>query len=377
MPLIKRADISFGNLKFDLYDSCMNKILIAGAGGPASEGVIRSLLEAKSNYNLIGVGADRDDLVLSKAPIKYLVPRAFENSYFSELTKIIEKEKPDFIHAQNDREVLEVSKFREELARLGTRTFLPEHSTIEICVDKWKSYTAFREAGIKVPKNSKILNENDLQNAFKNLANEKGFIWLRSNVIGGGGIGALPTNDFLFAKKWIDHHQGWTNFLAAEMLTPDTVTWLSIWYNGNLVVAQTRKRGGWVHGNRTLSGVTGVTKVGQTMSSELVNEIAIKTIKSVDNCPHGIFGVDMAYDSEGIPNPTEINIARFFTTIYFFTKAGLNMPEIFVNLALGREIEDLKTKLNPLADGLLWFRGMDTEPVLMDTNQLEQAISKI
>ena len=260
---------------------------------------------------------------------------------------------------------------------MGTRTFLPQHSTIEICVDKWKSYTAFKAAGIKVPKNSKILSEDDLHNAFKDFANEKGFIWLRSNVIGGGGIGALPTNDYLFAKKWIDHHQGWSNFLAAEMLTPDTVTWLSIWQNGHLVVAQTRKRGGWVHGNRTLSGVTGVTKVGQTMSSGQVDEIAIAAIKSVDSCPHGIFGVDMAYDWEGIPNPTEINIARFFTTIYFFTKAGLNMPDIFIKLALGREIEPLETRMNPLPDGLLWFRGMDTEPALMNTTQLAQTIIKI
>jgi len=355
----------------------MDKILIAGAGGPASEGVIRSLLEAEATYPLIGVGSDRDDLVLSRAPTKYLVPRATENSYFSELTKIIKYEKPCFIHAQNDREVLEVSRFREELAELGTRTFLPKHSTIEICVDKWKSHSAFKAAGIKVPKNAKIFNEEDLHNAFKDLANEKGFIWLRSNVIGGGGIGALPTNDYLFAKKWIDHHQGWSNFLAAEMLTPETVTWLSIWHHGNLVVAQTRKRGGWVHGNRTLSGVTGVTKVGQTMSSELVNEIAISAIRSVDDCPHGIFGVDMAYDSEGIPNPTEINIARFFTTIYFFTKAGLNMPEIFIKLALGQKLEPIETKLNPLPDGLLWFRGMDTEPALMTAMQFSQSIIEI
>jgi carbamoyl-phosphate synthase large subunit len=263
------------------------------------------------------MGSDRDDLVLSIAHNKYLVPKAIEESYFSELMKVVEKEKPDFVHAQNDREVLELSKFREELAKMGTRTFLPDHKTIEVCVDKWKSYCAFKAAGIKVPKNSKILNEEDLRNAFKELANEKGFIWLRSNEIGGGGIGALPTNDYLFAKKWIDHHKGWSRFLAAEMLTPATVTWSSIWHEGTLVVAQTRSRGGWVHGNRTLSGVTGVTKVGQTTSSPLVDDIALAAIKSVDSCPHGIFSVDMAYDSEGIPNPTEINIARFFTTVYF------------------------------------------------------------
>jgi hypothetical protein len=364
-------------INFQVYHYNVEKLIVAGAGGPASEGVIRSLLEVDPKYHLIGIGADRDDLALSRAHTRYLVPRAVEQSYYSELAKVLEKEKPVFMHAQNDREVLEISRLREDLLQMGTRTFLPKHSTIEVCVDKWKSYSAFRAAGIKVPKNSQIQNEEDLRNAFENLANENGFIWLRSNEVGGGGIGALPTNDYLFAKKWIDHHKGWSKFLAAEILTPNTVTWSSIWDKGKLVVAQTRKRGGWVHGNRTLSGVTGVTKVGQTISSTTVDDIAIATIKSVDSSPHGIFSVDMAYDFEGIPNPTEINIARFFTTIYFFTRAGLNMPEIFVKLALGGEIQLPKRKLNPLQDGLLWFRGMDTEPALMDTTQFADAIIQL
>lgn len=42
----------------------------------------------------------------------------------------------------------------------------------------------------------------------------------------------------------------------------------------------------------------------------------------------------MTYDKNGVPNPTEINISRFFTAIYFFTKAGLNMPEIYKDLAI-------------------------------------------
>ena len=36
-----------------------------------------------------------------------------------------------------------------------------------------------------------------------------GKIWLRASSIGGGGKGALPTNDFDFAKSWINHYNGW------------------------------------------------------------------------------------------------------------------------------------------------------------------------
>jgi carbamoyl-phosphate synthase large subunit len=139
-------------------------------------------------------------------------------------------------------------------------------------------------------------------------------------------------------------------------------------------VAQTRIRKGWTHGNRTLSGVTGVTKVGQTYSSAEVDDIAIKTIKSISEKPHGIFGVDMTYDENGVPNPTEINISRFFTTVLFFTKAGLNMPEIFKDVILENKFPDLNRVINPLPDGLMWLRGMDVHPRLMTADDIKNEV---
>ncbi len=343
----------------------MKKILVGGAGGPASEGVINSLAQAKSGYEIVGMGADASDLVLSNANKKYLIPMASEPNYLDKLMEIVDLEKPDFLHVQNDNEVVEVSRIREVLREKGVQTFLPNHSTIEVCVNKWRSYQAFSDAGIKVPKNIYIDNEEDLLEAFSSLSNSDNQIWLRANVIGGGGMGALPTSDYNFAKSWIDHHNGWSKFIAAEMLTKKTVTWLSIWHEGRLVIAQTRARGGWVHGNRTLSGVTGVTKIGRTISDPVVTEMAKKSIFAVDSKPHGIFGVDFAYDENGIPNPTEINIGRFFTTVLFFTQAGVNFPEIYTELAFSGKIPDFAPLVNPLDDNLLWFRGMDSQPKIL------------
>jgi carbamoyl-phosphate synthase large subunit len=108
-----------------------------------------------------------------------------------------------------------------------------------------------------------------------------------------------------------------------------------------LIVAQTRKRFGWIHGSRSISGVTGVTKVGVTMNDPVVDEVAQRSVFAVTNKPHGIFGVDMTFDDLGIPNPTEINISRFFTTIRFFTEAGINFPSIAKNLSLYNEFPKL------------------------------------
>ncbi len=350
------------------------KILIAGAGGAPSEGVIRSLLHANSGDTIIGMGSDPSDLILSAAHKKYWVPYANDESYSEALSKILAKEKPDLIHFQNDLEVFEASKIRSLIHSFGTKTYLPRHEVIDTCVDKYKSYQKFLAAGIQVPQNLKIHNEGDLKKAFQELGDPNGSIWLRASSIGGGGKGAVPTNDFEFAKKWIERYKGWGDFIAAEMLSPETVTWLSIWHEGKLIVAQTRKRKGWVHGNRTLSGVTGVTKTGMTFADPTVDEIAQKAVFAVDDCPHGIYGVDMTYDKNQIPNPTEINIARFFTTILFFTEAGLNLPEIYKNIALHGIFPQLDTFINPLPQGLYWMRGMDTSPRLVTDQIMEEEI---
>lgn len=351
----------------------MKKILVSGAGGAPTEGVVYSLQKNPENY-VIGMGSEPTDVVLSRARKKYYVPYANTSEYRNSLLEILNKEKPDLVHFQNDLEIFYASLIRDDILGTGTNVFMPNHSVIDTCVHKHKSYKAFKAAEITVPENIKISKEKDLKRAFKELSDSEGKIWLRDATIGGGGKGALPTSDYTLAKSWIDHFGGWGGFSAAEMLTSKTVTWLSIWWKGELVVAQTRERQGWTHGNRAISGVTGVTKVGVTISDDQVTEVAIKSVKAITNKPHGIFGVDMAYDKNGVPNPTEINISRFFTTVRFFTEAGINFPEIFKQLALKEDVSISKNTVNPLRNGLMWVRGMDCDPLLTSEDDIREKI---
>ncbi|MCI4429957.1 MAG: hypothetical protein JHC40_12410 [Burkholderiales bacterium] len=352
----------------------MSKILIGGAGGAPSEGVINSILRGRKQETVIGMGSEPTDLVLSAASKKFYVPDANKPEYKARLLQILNTEKPDLVHFQNDLEIFHASLIRDEITATGTKIFMPEHEVVDTCVHKYKTYLAFKAAGVPVPENMMIHNEEDLRAAFAKLGDENGKIWLRASSIGGGGKGAIPTTDFSMAKAWIEHHKGWGDFVAAGMLTPNTVTWLSIWYEGELVVAQSRERRGWIHGNRSVSGVTGVTKVGVTCDNDEVTRIAIDAVKAVSAKPRGIFGVDMTYDKKGVPNPTEINISRFFTTVLFFTEAGLNLPEIFKDIALYGEFPQLEKKVNPLRNGLLWLRGMDVAPRLMTQDAISQEI---
>jgi len=320
------------------------------------------------------MGSEPTDLLLSKANRKFYIPYADTPEYKQCLLNLLHAEKPDLLHFQNDLEIFHASLMRDDILATGTKLYMPEHSVIDTCVHKFKSYLAFKKAGVPVPLNLMIATEEDLREAFATLADEQGRIWLRASSIGGGGKGSIPTSDYALAKAWIDHYKGWGDFVAAQMLTSKTVTWLSIWHKGELVVAQSRERRGWTHGNRSISGVTGVTKVGVTCDDSLVTQTALASIKAVSTRPHGIFGVDMAYDTLGVPHPTEINISRFFTTVLFFTEAGLNMPEIFKDIALYETLPLFEKKINPLPIDLMWLRGMDTPPRLTTTDDIEREI---
>lgn len=345
----------------------MAKIQVGGAGGAPSNGFIRSLKESGRGDYLIGTSCVVSDLFLANVDEKYPIPAASDPSYKDSLLRMLEKIKPDFIHLQNDYEVRAVSRYRDQIEALGVKHYLPAAETVENCVDKEKSYQIWQHAGIRVPKTMLLHNPDDLKRAFDIYG---ATIWVRATE-GAAGRGALPANNFDFAKSWIDRYNGWGEFTASELLSKDTVTWLSIWYHGELVVAQTRRRLSWNFGNRTLSGVTGITGVGETYSDEMVDSISQAAILAIDAKPHGIFAVDMTYDQSGIPNPTEINIGRFFTTHYFFTKAGLNMPKIYCDIALDENFPTLQKPINPLPDGLIWIRGMDVEPVLTTRSELE------
>jgi predicted ATP-grasp superfamily ATP-dependent carboligase len=343
------------------------RIYIGGAGGAPSNNVIRSLRESKRNDYLIGASATASDLLLSDTDERYLVPHSDAPEYRPKLLRLLGRTRPDFMHVQADCEVQSISRMRDDIDALGVRLFLPAPETVETCADKYRSYEAWHDAGVPVPRTILLHSTADLTRAFEEVGPR---VWIRATV-GAAGRGALPTEDPEFAERWIAHFGGNGRFTAAECLTQRSVTWLSIWYEGELVVAQTRGRRSWQFGDRTLSGVTGITGVGETCSDPVVDDIAQAAIRAVALKPHGVFGVDMTYDHQGVPNPTEINIGRFFTTSYFFTKAGLNMAEIYCDLALERRFPDLPRKINPLPDGLCWVRGMDVEPVLTTTAELE------
>ena len=349
----------------------MKRILVTGAGGSPAVNFTRSLRKAPEDIYLVGTDFDKYYLMRAEVDKRYLVPAAKDPRYIDALNKIIDDEKIEFVHAQNDTEVNILSANRD---KLHAKTLFPSQETIRICQDKFLSFEKWQAAGIKVPKTVIINNKEDLEKAFKDLG---GKMWIRATT-GAGGRGSLPVSDMQTAINWLDFQKGWDGtFTAAELLRDDTTTWMSIWHDGELVIAQGRRRLYWELGKVSPSGVSGATGGGETVSDPVLDEIARRTVLAIDKKPNGLFGVDMAYDKDGLPNPTEINIGRFFTTHQFFTELGVNMPYIFVKLAYGEALPKIEKILNPAKDHMVWIRGIDFEPVLCSMDDVNANVKDL
>lgn len=347
------------------HDPKVRRIVVTGAAGAPALNYIRSLRMSPEPFYLIGGDCNRFQLLSSQTDERHLLPRASESDYVPVLRQLIADTGAEFLFAQPDAEVAVISRRRDELP---VRTFLPGAETVAVCHDKYQTYLRWKNAGLPVPETRLVNADKDLRACI----DAWGDVWFRASE-GAAGRGSLHTSDPDLARVWLESHHGWGNFTAAQYLSPRTVTWQSIWRDGELMLAQGRERLQWEFADRSPSGVTGITGAGFTVSDPQVDEIAQQAIMAIDSRPHGIFAVDMTRNANGVPNPTEINIGRFFTTSLFFTAAGLNMPYIFTRLAFGDDPPLPEPRINPLQPGLLWLRGMDREPVLAQLAEVEEA----
>lgn len=342
----------------------MKKIIVTNAGRGAAINFCRSLRLAPEKFEIIGLEDNKYSIMNAVADKKYLCPPVDSDDYLDFLKHVIAETKADFLYpSKTNEELWLISENRNEL---GIKTFLPEDSIIKIYEDKFKTYEILKSNGIKVPETVLIKTEEDL----KLFLDKHKQIWLRA-IKGCGGKGSVSTDNINFAIEWINRFNGWGNFTASEVLTKKTATWSAIWNNGELIVSQIRERKYWEFSYLALSGVTGITGAQVTKSDKLIDELAMKSIKAICDKPHGIVSVDFCYDKNDIPNPTEIQASRFYTSSYFMAKAGLNLPYIMLKIAFNEDIPKFTNKFSPLPEDLLWIKYVDCEPVLTTVKEVD------
>ncbi|WP_349367917.1 hypothetical protein [Salinarimonas sp.] len=343
----------------------MIRVLVLSAGDPAGINFCKSLRLEPDAFRILGADTDPYRLHLAVADERHLLPSAAEPGYLDALVRLVRRLAPDLVYAADTNRELEiVSEHRDAL---DAPVFLPRVEAVRVYEDKWECTRRCVAAGITVPETILLRGPADLEQAFARF----GSVWLRATH-GSGGRGSLPTTDPVLARAWIERHRGWGSFTAAERLTSRMATWIGLWRNGELVVAQGRRRLHWEYAHLSPSGVSGITAAQATTSDPQIETIARATIAAAGFAPHGIVSVDLTYDDASIPNPTEIQASRFYTSIQFLARAGLNLPAMYVRLGVGLDVDGYPTGSSPLADDLVWLKTVDAEPILTDMASIDR-----
>lgn len=352
----------------------VKRIMITGAGGPASVNFTMSLRIAPEKMFLIGTEANEHFVNLAKTDKCYLASRATDPDYIDRLNEIIKQEKIEFLHPQTDIEVLTVGRNRQ---KIEANTFLPSQKAIEICQDKFLATRAWQKKGIETAKVLEIRDEKDIDRAFDELEKP---LWIRAKH-GAGGRGSTPAENKETALAWIKYWKSrgkpW-EFIAQEYLGGRNVAFHSLFKNGELVTSMARERLEYIYSYLAPSGITGTPAVQRTVHDDRVNKIGTEAVLAIDPNYSGIASVDLKENAEGTPCPTEINSGRTFTTSYFFSYAGAelsaecsmpvkwfaNIPYLYVRLAYKETVPKIP-KYNILPSDVYWIRHMDAPAKLV------------
>jgi hypothetical protein len=135
------------------------------------------------------------------------------------------------------------------------------------------------------------------------------------------------------------------------------------------VRSQLRERLGWKHAYLSASGVTGITGAQKTVWDEDLHDLAVQCVRACATNPHGAIGVDFTYSVDGAPLPTEVQPARFYSSIHFLSRVGLNLADAFCVLALDGRAALGPPVLNPIRSELYWVKGVDKLPQLLSADE--------
>jgi len=339
----------------------MARVLITGAGGSAAFNFRDALRLDDVGHHVVGSDAKPYHLELIDLAARYIVPPVSDPGYPAAINTIVEKEAIEFIHPQPD---VEVAWYAEHHDQIGAKVFLPSVDAVSLCHDKMLFNSRLAQRAVPVPAAVHISSPESLKQALADLLTVQPKLWLRA-IRGAGSRASLPVNSFYQADAWIDYWRtfrgiDYGDFMASEFLPGPEFAWQSLWYEGELITSQARERIEYIFGNLTPSGQTSSPSVARTVNRDDVNEAGIAAVRAVMDVPHGVFCVDMKESADHQPKITEINCGRFFTTSNFFPHAGLNMPAMYVELALTGALSGPRPpQFDPLPADLYWVRMID------------------
>jgi hypothetical protein len=110
-----------------------------------------------------------------------------------------------------------------------------------------------------------------------------------------------------------------------------------------------------------------------------VDDAAMRAVQAVAPTPHGLFGVTIVLDGDGMPYVTRVDAGWLpeGSALCFTEQPSTN----FACLALQSALDALPLRaeplLNPFPQHLVLLHGVDTEPLLVPSAQLDKCADEL
>jgi carbamoyl-phosphate synthase large subunit len=346
------------------------RLLILRAGSGLTNNVIRSLRAGGPSLFIVGCHYDRFILKKSTADRNYVNPLA-EDVFLEALNSIIRRERIDLLIPTSDEDALKISRVAKGLE---CRTFLPSHSVIEHCQDKYLLTRFLRRKGIPAPLTYRITNVNRTEELFRRLGYKK--LWCRIRA-GTGSFGAIPVNSPEQVRSWVRYWEEMRgirprSFTLSDYLPGRDFGVQSLWKNGTLILTKMAERITYMDSGSP-SGVGSMPALAKTVFEPEVARTCEAAIRAIDPHASGVFFIDLKQNAQGEACITEINAGRFAAMTNIFDLTGQhNMAWLYVRLGLDKPVPFCD--MFDFAENFFFVRSIDDVPSIAHGRELFENI---
>lgn len=345
------------------------RLLVMGAGGGATNNLVRSLRRGDLSLHIAGCHHDRFTLKQSTTDQTYLLPRVDHSAFFPSLNAVLKRERIELVIPNSDADVRVLAERRDEVE---CRLFLPGVNTIALCQDKYELTALLAARGVSVPSTHAVTSLGEVPAIFEHFS-PPAPVWCRLRA-GQGGMGAMLVRTPSQAISWMQYWEQLrgispTSFTLSEYLPGRDFACQALFENGRLVLIKSYERLTHLGAGAHPAGVSSLAALSKTVFAPSVVAVCAAAVRAIDPAASGVFCFDVKEDARGVPCLTEINAGRFGLSTNIFDIPGRhNTASTYVRLAVGDPVDILDAY--DVAEGFYMIRDYDTEPAVFHADEV-------
>ena len=309
-------------------------VLLLAAGSTGDISIIRGLKESL-RYDVTLHAADIDpmkgNLFLPEIDRAYIVPRYDVPGYQEAILGLVKRLRADVLISDLDEDLPHLSRLAPKLEELGCRTALPEPQGLADCLDKLAAYWKLK--GL-VPQ-PETIEEGNMDAAAQMLEKYGRVILKARHLRGGRGVDLVEDSEEL--AFYTRQHQKRGPFIVQQFIEGTEYNCSSLHdMEGRLVFAATRIK------------LEDRLNKANTIAARIVDEPSVRetSLAAVDGLGlgRGFNNVEVILQ-DGEVHVVDINGGRWAGQDMNLLYSGVNLGELYVDLALGESVKPIDVPL--------------------------------